>query len=178
MITINDVTLRFGTQTLFQNVNLKFVNNECYGIVGANGAGKSTFLKLINGDIETTHGEIIIPKNERVSMLEQDHYKYDEYTVIDVVIMGNKKLYDIKEEVCLNVDINKYLGMEEYETGICHYFKVKYQGGEPILGGEEKENNNPDNYYEVVLIDMKDIDTIFIYGQGIEMIKKAYSMNK
>ena len=98
MITMNDVTLRFGTQTLFQNVNLKFVNNECYGIVGANGAGKSTFLKLINGDIETTHGEIIIPKNERISMLEQDHYKYDDYTVIDVVIMGNKKLYDVREE--------------------------------------------------------------------------------
>ena len=98
MITVSDVTLRFGQQTLFQNVNLKFVNNECYGIVGANGAGKSTFLKLLNGDIETTHGEIIIPKNERISMLEQDHYKYDDYNVIDVVIMGNKKLYDIREE--------------------------------------------------------------------------------
>jgi len=98
MITVKDVTLRFGTQTLFQDVNLKFVNNECYGIVGANGAGKSTFLKLLNGEIETTHGEIIIPKNERISTLEQDHYKYDEYSAIDVVIMGNKKLYDIKEE--------------------------------------------------------------------------------
>ena len=98
MITVKDVTLRFGTQTLFQDVNLKFVNNECYGIVGANGAGKSTFLKLLSGEIETTHGDIIIPKNERISVLEQDHYKYDDYTAIDVVIMGNKKLYDIKEE--------------------------------------------------------------------------------
>jgi len=98
MITVSDVTLRFGTKTLFSDVNLKFVNNECYGIVGANGAGKSTFLKLLNGDIETTHGEIIIPKNERISILEQDHYKYDEEMVIDVVIMGNKKLYDIREE--------------------------------------------------------------------------------
>ncbi len=97
MITIKDVTLRFGTQTLFQDVNLKFVNNECYGIVGANGAGKSTFLKLISGEIETTHGEIIIPKNERISMLEQDHYKYDEFKCLDVVLMGNKKLYDIRE---------------------------------------------------------------------------------
>ncbi len=97
MITVKDVTLRFATKTLFQNVNLKFVNNECYGIVGANGAGKSTFLKLLSGEIETTHGEIIIPKNERISVLEQDHYKYDDYNVIDVVLMGNKKLYDIRE---------------------------------------------------------------------------------
>ncbi|MBR3661409.1 MAG: ATP-binding cassette domain-containing protein [Bacilli bacterium] len=98
MITVSDVTLRFGTKTLFKDVNLKFINNECYGIVGANGAGKSTFLKLLSGEIETTHGSIIIPKNERVSILEQDHYKYDEETAIDVVIMGNKKLYDIREE--------------------------------------------------------------------------------
>lgn len=97
MITVKDVSLRFGTDVLFQDVNLKFTNNECYGIVGANGAGKSTFLKLINGSIETTHGEIIIPKNERISTLEQDHYKYDDYNSIDVVIMGNKKLYDIRE---------------------------------------------------------------------------------
>ena len=98
MITVSNVTLRFGTQTLFENVNLKFVPNECYGLVGANGAGKSTFLKLLSGEIETTHGEIIIPKNERVSILEQDHYKYDDYTAIDVVIMGNIKLYNIREE--------------------------------------------------------------------------------
>ena len=98
MITVCDLTLRFKNQTLFQDVNLKFVNNECYGIVGANGAGKSTFLKLLNGDIESTHGSIIIPKNERVSILEQDHYKYDDYIALDVVIMGNRKLYDIREE--------------------------------------------------------------------------------
>ena len=98
MITVNNVTLGFGRDILFENVNLKFTSGNCYGIVGANGAGKSTFLKLLNGTLETTHGEIIIPKNERISTLEQDHYKYDEYTVIDVVIMGNKKLYDIKLE--------------------------------------------------------------------------------
>ena len=98
MITVSNVTLRFGKDTLFENVNLKFTDGNCYGIVGANGAGKSTFLKLLNGELETTHGDIIIPKNERVSTLEQDHYKYDDYTVIDVVIMGNKRLYDIKEE--------------------------------------------------------------------------------
>ena len=98
MITVRDVSLRFGTKTLFENVNLKFLDGECYGLIGANGAGKSTFLKLLNGTLETTHGEIIIPKNERVSTLEQDHYKYDDFKVLDVVIMGNKKLYDIREE--------------------------------------------------------------------------------
>ena len=98
MIIVNNVSLKFGTQILFENVNLKFNNGACYGLIGANGAGKSTFLKLLSGDIETSSGEIIIPKNERISILEQDHYKYDDYNVLDVVIMGNKKLYDIKTE--------------------------------------------------------------------------------
>ena len=98
MITVKDVCLRFGTKTLFQEVNLKFIPGACYGIIGANGAGKSTFLKLLNGSLDTTSGEIIIPKNERISTLEQDHYKYDDYRVLDVVIMGNKKLYDVKVE--------------------------------------------------------------------------------
>ena len=81
---------------------------------------------------------------------------------------------EVKEEVNLNVTIDKYLGVEEYESGICYYYKVNYLGGEPILGGEEKENNNPDNYYEVSLVDVNDLDKIFIYGQGIKMIKEAY----
>ncbi len=81
---------------------------------------------------------------------------------------------EIKEEVNLDVTINKYLGAEEYETGICHYFKVNYLGGTPMLGGEESIRNNPDNYYEVELIDVKKLDNIFIYGIGIDMIKKAY----
>lgn len=98
MITINNMSLKFNNKYLYQDVNLKFNNGSCYGIIGANGSGKSTFLKLLNGSIETTTGDIIIPKGERVSILEQDHYKYDEYNVLDVVIMGNKKLYDIREE--------------------------------------------------------------------------------
>ena len=98
MITVNNVSLRFGTKTLFENVNLKFNDGACYGLIGANGSGKSTFLRLLNGSLETTTGEIIIPSNERVSTLEQDHYKYDNETVIDVVIMGNKKLYDTRIE--------------------------------------------------------------------------------
>ena len=81
---------------------------------------------------------------------------------------------EIKEEVNLDVTINKYLGTEEYETGICHYFLVNYLGGIPILGGEEKEKNNMNNYYEVALIDISKLDSVFIYGKGIEMIKLAY----
>ena len=83
---------------------------------------------------------------------------------------------EIKEEVNLDVTINSYLGKEEYDKGICHYFKVNYLGGTPILGGEEKEKNCRDNYYEVKLINIKDLDNIFIYGMGISMIKKAYKL--
>ena len=84
---------------------------------------------------------------------------------------------EIKEEVSLDVTIDKYLGVEEYDKGIVHYYKVNYLGGEPILGGEEKEHNNPDNYYEVSLINIKDLDNIYIYGKGIEKIKEAYKFD-
>ena len=102
MITVKNVSLRFGTKTLFQDVNLKFVDGACYGLIGANGSGKSTFLKLLNGTLETTSGEIIIPKGERISTLEQDHYKYDLETVIEVVIRGNQRLYDSTKETLLS----------------------------------------------------------------------------
>ena len=98
MITVNNVTLSFSKRVLFENVNLKFTNGNCYGIIGANGTGKTTFLKLLTGEIEPTKGEIIIGKNERVSYLEQDHYKYDNERLVDVVIRGNTKLYEIMEE--------------------------------------------------------------------------------
>lgn len=98
MILINNVSLRFGKRTLFENVNLKFTNGNCYGIIGANGAGKSTFLKLLSGEIDTTSGEVNIGKGERISILKQDHNLYNEYKVIDTVIMGNKRLYEIIEE--------------------------------------------------------------------------------
>ncbi len=97
MLKAIDVSLKFGTKTLFENVNLDFGNN-CYGLIGANGAGKSTFLKLLAGEIETTSGDIIRGKNERLSVLKQNHTLYDEYTVIETVIMGNKELYSIMEE--------------------------------------------------------------------------------
>ena len=98
MLQVNNVSLKFGKRTLFENVNLKFTNGNCYGIIGANGAGKSTFLKLLTGEIETTTGDITISKGERVSILKQDHYEYDDISVLDVVIMGNEKLYKIMKE--------------------------------------------------------------------------------
>ena len=98
MIQVNNVSLKFGKRTLFEDVNIKFTNGNCYGLIGANGSGKSTFLKLLSGEIETTTGEIIITKGERISVLKQDHYQYDEMRVIDVVIMGNARLYQIMEE--------------------------------------------------------------------------------
>jgi len=98
MIQVNNVSLKFGKRTLFEDVNIKFTNGNCYGLIGANGAGKSTFLKILSGEIETTTGEVTISKGERLSFLRQDHYQYDELRVLDVVIMGNKKLYDIMVE--------------------------------------------------------------------------------
>ena len=98
MIQIKDVTLKFGKRVLFEDVNMKFTAGNCYGIIGANGAGKSTFLKLLSGEIDTTKGEIIVSKDERISVLEQNHNLYDEFTVIDTVLKGNQRLYDIMQE--------------------------------------------------------------------------------
>ena len=95
MLKVNNLSLRFNTRTLFENVNLEFNGNNCYGIIGANGAGKSTFLKILSGSIESTTGEVIIGKGERISVLKQNHNEFDDMTVIDVVIMGNNKLYQI-----------------------------------------------------------------------------------
>lgn len=90
MIQVNNVSLKFGKKVLFEDVNIKFTSGNCYGLIGANGAGKSTFLKLLSGELETTTGEITISKDERLSFLKQDHYEYDNMRVLDVVIMGNK----------------------------------------------------------------------------------------
>ena len=98
MITVNDVSVNFSGQTLFKHVDLKFTPGNCYGIIGANGAGKTTFLRVLSGDLEPTTGEVIIPKEERMSVLKQDHFQYDAYTVLDTVIMGNQHLYDVMKE--------------------------------------------------------------------------------
>ena len=98
MISTSNVSLRFGKKALFEDVNIKFVPGHCYGLIGANGAGKSTFLKILTGEIEPTSGEVIITPGERLSFLKQDHFQYDECTVLDTVIMGNQRLYDIMKE--------------------------------------------------------------------------------
>ncbi len=98
MISANNVTLRIGKKALFEDVNIKFTEGNCYGLIGANGAGKSTFLKILAGDLDTTNGEIAITPGQRLSVLEQDHFKYDAYPVLDTVIMGNQRLYDIMKE--------------------------------------------------------------------------------
>ncbi len=98
MISANNVTYRVGKKALFENVNIKFTEGNCYGLIGANGAGKSTFLKILSGNLETTNGDISVTPGQRLSVLEQDHFKYDEFPVLDTVIMGNQRLYDIMQE--------------------------------------------------------------------------------
>ena len=98
MISANNITLRVGKKALFEDVNIKFTEGNCYGLIGANGAGKSTFLKILSGQLEPTNGDVVITPGQRLSFLQQDHFKYDEYTVLDTVIMGNKRLYDIMKE--------------------------------------------------------------------------------
>lgn len=98
MIAANNVSLRFGKKALFEEVNIKFTEGNCYGLIGANGAGKSTFLKILSGELETTTGDITITPGQRLSVLEQDHFKYDDYTVMDTVILGNPKLYEVMKE--------------------------------------------------------------------------------
>ena len=98
MISANNITLRLGKKALFEDVNIKFTEGNCYGLIGANGAGKSTFLKILSGQIDSTSGEVVLPPGQRLSFLQQDHFKYDEYPVIDTVIMGNARLYQIMKE--------------------------------------------------------------------------------
>lgn len=98
MITVSNVSLRYGGRKLFEDVNIKFTPGNCYGVIGANGAGKSTFLKILSGEVEPNTGEVIIAPNTRMSVLKQDHYKYDEFEVLETVIMGNERLYQIMKE--------------------------------------------------------------------------------
>ena len=118
MLRVSNLELRFPTKVLFQNVNIEFKDDNCYGIIGANGAGKSTFLKILDGRIEPTHGEIILGKGERISTLVQNHNEFDEYRVVDTVIMGNKELYSVmteKDALYSKVDFNDEDGMRVAE---------------------------------------------------------------
>lgn len=115
MIQASNITLRLGKRALFEDVNIKFTEGNCYGIIGANGAGKSTFLKILNGQLEPTKGEVIITPGQRLSFLQQDHFKFDAFPVLDTVIMGNQRLYDImreKEAIYAKEDFTD-------EDGIC-----------------------------------------------------------
>ena len=98
MVTVSDVSLTFGGQHLFKHVNLKFTPGNCYGVIGANGAGKSTFLRILSGELEPSTGEVVIDEKTRLSVLKQDHYAYDAYTVLDAIILGNPRLYEIMQQ--------------------------------------------------------------------------------
>ena len=98
MITVSNLSLSFNGTPLYKDVDLKFTEGNCYGVIGANGAGKSTFLKILSGQIETTNGDVVITDGQRLSFLEQDHFKYDEQVVLDTVIAGNSRLFEIKNE--------------------------------------------------------------------------------
>lgn len=98
MITVTNLSLRYGDKKLFEDVNLKFTPGNCYGVIGANGAGKSTFLKILSGEIEANTGDVSIQPGVRMSILKQDHFKYDEFPVLETVIMGNERLYQIMKE--------------------------------------------------------------------------------
>ena len=118
MISTSNITLRVGKKALFEDVNVKFTEGNCYGLIGANGAGKSTFLKILSGQLEPTKGEVIITPGERLSFLQQDHFKYDEYLVLDTVIMGNQRLYEImkeKEALYAKVDFTDEDGIKACE---------------------------------------------------------------
>ncbi len=118
MIQASNVTLRLGKKALFEDVNIKFTEGNCYGLIGANGAGKSTFLKILTGEIEPSKGEIIITPGQRLSFLKQDHFQYDEYLVLDTVIMGNERLYNImkeKEAIYAKEDFTEEDGMKASE---------------------------------------------------------------
>ena len=115
MLITNGVTVRFGKRVLFEDVNIKFSKGNCYGIIGANGAGKSTFLKVLSGEIEPSKGEVSLNKEERLSILKQDHFAFEENVIIDTVIMGNKELYNImkeKEEIYAKPDFSEEDGMK------------------------------------------------------------------
>ncbi|MDR1467558.1 MAG: ATP-binding cassette domain-containing protein [Oscillospiraceae bacterium] len=121
MVTVQDLSLSFGDITLFKDVNLKFTANNCYGIIGANGAGKSTFLKIISGQIESSSGDVFVEKDLRMSMLKQDHYAFNDFIVLDAIIFGNKRLYDVmrqKEDLYNKKDFNDKDGIlaSELET--------------------------------------------------------------
>ena len=118
MFTVNNLTLQFGKRVLFDEVNLKFTQGNCYGVIGANGAGKSTFLKILTGDQDANKGTVSLEQGKRMAVLKQDHFEFDEYTVLDTVIMGYKELYDVmkeKEAIYMKPDFSDEDGIKASE---------------------------------------------------------------
>ncbi len=156
MISANNVTLRVGKKALFEDVNIKFTEGNCYGLIGANGAGKSTFLKILSGKLEPTSGEVAITPGQRLSFLQQDHFKYDEFTVLDTVIMGNQRLYDImkeKDAIYLKEDFNDEDGIKAAEL----------EGEFASMNGWEAESDAEN------LLNGLGVDTEFHYKQMKEL---------
>lgn len=115
MISTSGITLRYGKRALFEDVNIKFIPGNCYGLIGANGSGKSTFLKILSGEIEANKGDVIIPPNERLAVLKQNHFEYDEFQVLQTVVMGHSRLYEIielKEEIYSKENFSDEDGMK------------------------------------------------------------------
>lgn len=141
MITVENVSLRFGGKALFEDVNIKFVPGNCYGLIGANGAGKSTFLKILSGEIEPTSGHVHITPGERVAVLKQDHFAYDEYPVLETVIMGHARLYEVMQEknaIYAKPDFNEEDGMRaaelEGEFAELNGWEAEAEAGELLIG--------------------------------------------
>ena len=137
MISTSNVTLRVGKKALFEDVSIKFIEGNCYGLIGANGAGKSTFLRILSGQLEPTNGEVIITPGQRLSFLQQDHFKYDAYPVLDTVIMGNARLYEImkeKEAIYMKEDFSEEDGVKaaELEGEFDERLGGRVRRGEPF----------------------------------------------
>ena len=156
MISANNITLRDGKKALFEDVNIKFTEGNCYGLIGANGAGKSTFLKILSGQLEPTKGDIVITPGQRLSFLQQDHFKYDAYTVLDTVIMGNLRLYEImkeKEAIYAKEDFTDEDGIRASEL----------EGEFAEMNGWEAESD------AATLLNGLGIDTEFHYAQMADL---------
>ena len=156
MISTSNVTLRVGKKALFEDVSIKFIEGNCYGLIGANGAGKSTFLRILSGQLEPTNGEVIITPGQRLSFLQQDHFKYDAYPVLDTVIMGNARLYEImkeKEAIYAKEDFTDEDGIRASEL----------EGEFAEMNGWEAESD------AATLLNGLGIDTEFHYAQMADL---------
>ena len=162
MISANNITLRVGKKALFEDVNIKFTEGNCYGLIGANGAGKSTFLKILSGQLEPTKGDIVITPGQRLSFLQQDHFKYDAYPVLDTVIMGNERLYQImkeKEAIYAKEDFTDEDGIRASEL----------EGEFAEMNGWEAESD------AATLLNGLGVDTEFHYTQMADLPGKSRS---